>query len=289
MIRTINILFIVFFCCIQARSQGASDTIPFVLTPFNNIYVKAVLNEVDTLNLMFHTGESGATITEEAFDRILKPDAVTSADVESWGGKGESKILNNNQLQIGNYTFDDLEIWVNKRSGRLTDGKFGPSLFEGKIIELDYNNHLFIVHANLDKKFYKGYQKFKLIQQNGLLFIKGKLNIGQKNLTQLFMIHTGYGGNVLIDDEFAKEHALGTALKIVDKSILKDSYGNELVTQKATLPAFKIGKHRLKDISISFFSGAIGRQKISVLGNGVLKQFNSILDIDKGIIYLKSV
>jgi len=289
MIKVINIFFIVLLITVQASTQHLSDTIPFVLTPFNNIYVETVLNEVDTLNLMFHTGESGATITEKAFERITKLDSVIAASTESWGGKGDGKILQNNQLQIGSSFFHKLTVWVNKRSGQLTDGKFGPKLFAGKMLEIDYNKHLFIVHTAFKKEQLKGYQKFKLVQKNGLYFIKGKVVIGRKKIPQLFMVHTGYGGNVLLDDAFAKKHNLNKVLEIVDKSVLTDAYGNELVTQKALLPNFQLGKNVLNDLSISFFSGAIGRQKISVLGNGVFKQFNSILNVDKGIVYLKPV
>lgn len=274
-------------CILNSTAQNNPDTIPFVLTPYNNIYVQTILNEVDTLNLMFHTGEAGASITEAALNKIHQPDSMASSTVKSWGGQSNANSFENNHLQIGNHSFDNLTIWVNKRSGRLTDGKFGPGLFKGKVIEVNYDKKILIVHAQLDKKNYHTFQKFKLIQDNGLLFIKGKLNLGKSKRAQKFMIHTGYGGNVLLDDAFVQKHQLGSQLKIVDESVLLDSYGNKIITKKAILPAFKIGKHKLEDLSISFFDGAIGRQKISVLGNGVLKNYNTLLDLDKGFIYLQ--
>lgn len=281
-------LLLLFTSILNSNAQHP-DTIPFVLTPYNNIYVQTILNEIDTLNLMFHTGEAGASITEKALEKIHKPDSMTSSTVKSWGGQSDANFFANNQLQIGKHNFDSLTIWVNKRSGRLTDGKFGPGLFKGKLIEVNYDKQLFIVHAQMDKKKYRSFQKFKLIQDNGLLFIKGKLNLGKTKRSQKFMIHTGYGGNVLLDDAFVQKHQLGSQLKIVDESVLLDSYGNKIITKKAILPSFQIGKHKLDDLSISFFDGAIGRQKISVLGNGVLKHYNTLLDLDKGFIYLQPI
>lgn len=46
-----------------------SDTIPFFLTKFNNIVIQAVLNESDTVDLMFHTA-AGFTIGSHPFDTI---------------------------------------------------------------------------------------------------------------------------------------------------------------------------------------------------------------------------
>lgn len=287
MLRFLPIACILLSFIIEVKAQ-APDTIPFVLTPFNNIYVHAVLNRVDTLKLMFHTGENGVSITEQTLENISTKDTVNSVESESWGGKGTAQYFQHNQVSIGQQQFDSLNIWVDKHSGQLTDGKFGPLLFKGKIVEINYNQNIFIIHhLPLNKRQIKRFQKLPLILENGLLFVEGKLKIGKKMLSQRFMVHTGYGGTVLIDDEFAKQYQLSDQLDVTDKSTLKDAYGNTLITQKAVLPTFKLGRSKFKNLSISFFGGSIGRQKISVLGNGLLKEYNLILDIEAGYLYLK--
>lgn len=287
MFKTINTVTLILLVSISMKAQQ-SDSIPFTLTSFNNIYVQTILNKVDTLNLMFHTGENGVSITDEALNKMHSSKTTASVEANSWGGKGEAKFFENNRLQIGQSKFDSMTIWVDKYSGRLTDGKFGPRLFQDKVIEINYHDNLLIIHPlPVAKKTFKGYQKFKLIQENNLLFIKGKLKIANKFFVQKFMLHTGYGGNILIDDQFAQKHLLGEHLEIMEESSLLDSYGNKITTKKALLPLFKLGKNKLKKVSISFFDGAIGRQKISVIGNGLLKKHNTIIDIENGFIYLK--
>lgn len=287
MFRPIVLTFVFLSLLVNSNAQ-TPDTIPFVLTPFNNIYLNGILNHTDSLKLMFHTGENGVSITEQTLENIPVKDTVNAVEAEAWGGKGTAQYFRHNHIAIGQQKFDSLSIWVDKHSGQLTDGKFGPLLFEGKIIELDYNHNLFILHhLPLTKKQKKRFQKLPLTLENGLLFVEGKLKIGNKMLHQKFMLHTGYGGTVLIDDEFAKQHQLGKTLKVIDKSSLKDAYGNTLITQKAILPIFKLDRSKFKNLSISFFSGSIGRQKISVLGNGLLKEYNLILDIEGGYLYLK--
>lgn len=60
-----------------------------------------------------------------------------------------------------------------------------------------------------------------------------------------------------------------------------------LKTQKAILPAFLIGKQRLTDVPVAFFGGALGRQKMSVLGCEILKRFDWILDAKREYVYIR--
>jgi hypothetical protein len=47
--------------------EGQSDTIHFYLTHYNHLVIKALLNESDSVNLMFHTAAQAVSLmTEEA-------------------------------------------------------------------------------------------------------------------------------------------------------------------------------------------------------------------------------
>jgi hypothetical protein len=41
-------------------------------------------------------------------------------------------------------------------------------------------------------------------------------------------------------------------------------------------------------VPVSFFEGALGRQKVSVMGGDFLKRFNIVIDADRAFIYLKT-
>lgn len=274
----------------EGRSQNniETDTIPFLLTPHNNISIQTILNKKDTLHLMFHTGESSVTLTEAAANQIadLKPDQ--SVEAKSWGGEGEAKYSKNNYFTIGNFSWDSLTVWVDKLSGPSTQGKFGPNLFEDKIIEIDFDNSLMVIHYSLPGPILEdGYQKFKLTFDRSSMFINGDLEIGEHSYSNTFMIHSGYGGTILLDDKFAVKHAIGDKLETISESELRDSFGNVLKTKKAVLPGLTIGGVEFPNIPIGFFEGAIGRQKMSVMGSEVLKRFNIFLDLRHSAIYLK--
>lgn len=263
----------------------APDTIAFQLTEHNNLSVPAILNDQDTLQLMLHTAASGLTVITEAVSKLPSLEFADTDTVESWGGRQDSRYSQNNSLRIGQQNMDSITIWENAHSGPGTDGKFGLSFFEGKVLEIDFDRSLLIVHTRLPE--HTGFEKAELVRENGFLFLKGKAKVNKAEYENQFLIHTGYGGAILFDDEFAAKHQLGEQLEILSESELKDAYGNVLKTKKAKLPAFDLGFWALSDVPVAFFEGSIGRQKMSVVGGAMLKQFNLIFDLQNYALYLK--
>ena len=263
------------------------DTIPFELTDHNNLSVQAVLNKVDTLDLMFHTAAHDLTVTTEAIEEKLRSIVFNRTDtVTSWGGDQTAKFSSDNTLQIGSLEWEDISIWETRHSGPGTDGKFDPDRFENKIIEIDFDRKEMLLHPSLPEKA-KQFDEFKLIVENGFLFIEGGSDIGGKIYMNRFLIHSGYGGTILYDDQFTLDSQIGSQLSIIDEKELKDSYGNVITTKKAMLPRFNIGDILFEDIPVGFFEGSIGRQSMSVMGGDMLKRFNIIIDMEQESIYLK--
>ena len=123
--------------------------------------------------------------------------------------------------------------------------------------------------------------------RNDLMFVTGKMELRDKSINHQFLVHSGYGGTILLDDEFAKQHQLASDLKIISESQLRDSFGNVLKTKKARLPKMSFGNSGFSDLPVNFFDGAIGRQKMSVMGGNVMKRFNLIIDKSNSSLYIK--
>lgn len=262
--------------------------IPFQLTEYNNLSVEAILNEKDTVNLMFHTAANAVTLTEEAVKKIKSLRFAGADSVKSWGGEGNSsRFSKSNTLQIGDLKWENMPIWENKNSGPKTDGKFGIDLFENKVIELDFEKRLITLHTSLPGKS-MNYEKLKLIVENDNLFIEASCQIGQTVVKNKFLIHSGYSGDVLFDDKFVSENKFDEKLSVISEKELKDSFGNSVKTKKAILPVFQLGNEKLSDVPVGFFKGAIGRQKMSIVGGDILKRFNILIDEKREYIYLKA-
>ncbi|GAB3705449.1 hypothetical protein GCM10027592_37940 [Spirosoma flavus] len=261
-------------------------SIPFQLTEHNNISIKAILNQKDTLDLMFHTAANAVTLTEDGVKKIKNITFAGADSVSSWGGSGNSsRFSKDNSLQLGPLSWTNVSIWENKNSGPKTDGKFGIDLFVDRVIELDFNKNQLILHADLPDKS-KKYKKLKLYVENDLMFIEGNCEIENRILKNRFLIHSGYSGALLFNDTFVSENTIDKKLKVISEKELKDSFGNSVKTKRAVLPSFTLGNTKLTNVSVGFFTGKIGNQKVSILGGDILKRFNVLIDEKREYIYL---
>jgi hypothetical protein len=271
----------------QAQANLIIDTIPFELTSHNNISIEAVLGSIDTLHLMFHTAASAITVTTKATEKMKSIHWDKQIDIGSWGGRANSRYSKNNTLEIGKLNWDSVAVWEVKNSGPTTDGKFGPNLFEGYYIEIDFDENYIILHESLPSKA-EDYLKMKVFTAKGELFIQGTSTIDGIDYENQFLIHSGYGGTLLFDDKFVEESNIGERIEIKDEKELKDSFGNVLKIKKGSLPKFTIGDIELSDVPVGFFEGKMGQQHKSVMGGDLLKRFNIIIDGDREFIYLKA-
>ncbi|WP_430612712.1 hypothetical protein [Flavobacterium sp. JP2137] len=284
------ILISLLLCCsIGAKAQSnesAIPRIPFELTEYNNLLMKVVLNDVDTLDLMFHSAADAVHLTEAATRRLhLKFERVDQ--VKSWGGDvNASRFSPSNRIQLGDLQFENVPIWEDQNSGQHSDGKFGINLFDGKVIQIDFDRSVLLLPQQLPADI-DSYVKHRLLSENGYLFIEATAVIGAQELSNKYLIHSGYAAAVLFDDVFVEAFGIADKLTIVDESELKDSFGNVLKTQRAILPQLTIGPIVLNQLPVSFFSGAVNRQKMSVIGGDFLKRFQIVIDSKREYIYLK--
>lgn len=275
----------------QAITVNTADKeylIPFQLTDHNNLSIRAVLNDHDTVQLMFHTAANALTLTESSVKQLKHIQfSATTDSVSSWGGQGNSSRFSpNNKLSIGAIQWNQLPIWENKLSGQGTDGKFGMDLFKGWNVAIDFDHSLIKLTKDLPKNLV-GYQKNALTIQDNMLFIEGICQGKDSSYSNKFLIHSGFAGALLLDDHFAHLHQLGKQLEMAGEKKLKDSFGNTITTKESIVPSFLIGSVNLSNVKAGFFEGTLGRQPYSIMGGELIKQFNWIFDADRKFVYLK--
>lgn len=265
-----------------------TDTIPFVLTPANNMAIQSVLNGTDTVSLMFHTAAGAVNLINEAeekagsvvYDRKLE-------GANGWGGGGSMRVSTKNRMEIGKMKWEQVVIYEDERSGPGTDGKFGPGLFADKVLEIDFEGRFLVVHS-LPPEIGEDYVELDLKFKDVMMFLEGELDLGEgPALSGEFLLHSGYAGTVLLDDAFVAAHGVGEKLETLSERELQDSFGNAVKTKKALLPGLAIGEAEFEDVPIGFFEGAIGRQQMSIMGGDLLKRFNWIIDLQNAVVYLR--
>lgn len=196
--------------------------------------------------------------------------------------------LENHILQLGHQTWKQLTVYPVELSGQGTDGRFGWDLFDGKIVEIDFDHQRFIVHSQRPK-ISKHYSQLPMAYTQGLMTIKGTLQIKNKRYTSHFLFDNGYQRTILLDTSLMREQNYPSNLPILKKTILKNGQGKEVPVITVNNDQLHLGKETLFNIPVQLMTGTNpARFKIHILGNEVLKRFNTFLDFQNNVVYLKS-
>lgn len=250
----------------------AQGTTPFRLTKHNNIVVKTLVNDKDSLHLMFQIAMEDASISPE---RTRKADNIIFKD----------EISNGNTVKIGNKNYKNIRFFDNEFTGHEADGKIGTGIFKDKIFKIDYDQNQFVTYNQLPDL--KGYQPLPLFVENGQFYIVAESVINGKSHQANFLLQSGYSGGLLYSNEFADGKELDKNLKITGEKVMKNSAGQSITTKQGILPSLKLGNIILKDVTAGFFTGELKTQHKNYFAADVMKRFNWIFDADRKMVYIK--
>ena len=260
--------------------ESPEVTVPLVLDDSGSIAIDATINRTESVRLMLHTGVSSASLTNAAAEKLPGMTWNSQEKISSWGGDAEARVSVKNQLQIGDILLGDVTFTEVERAASGTDGKVGASQLGTRFIEFDFDQTTIRLFNELPDRMHD-YQSLPITVRDGLLFVTATLKIGDKQLKHPFMIHTGFGGTILLDDEFVDGNRLNQLLPRLGGRELQDSLGNKILTTQSEIEQFKIGSIELSNVAVELFDVSLGRQKISVVGVDVLRRFNFVIDFDQ--------
>lgn len=255
-------------------STKAQKTIPFRVTKYNNIIVKALVNKKDSLDLMFQIAMKEGSLSPE---RKRKADHVIF---------DKEEISDHNTVDIGSISLKNIRFTDNELTGHEADGKIGTGIFEGKIFAIDYDNNQFIIYDKVPDL--KGFQPVKIIPNENAFYISADNIIeGHQQQEAYFVLQSGYSGGILYSNDFAEKYDLNKKLKIIGEKNLKNSKAESLVIKQGILPFFRLGNFVFKDLSAGFFAGELKTQNVSYFGADMLRRFIWIFDAETETAYIK--
>ena len=253
------------------------DTIPLAINEQNTIYVTSVLNRSDTLQLNFDTGTSDLVLTNDALHHKVR----------------SSPALYNTayDLQIGD-RFYKSKIYPAKLSGHGTDGRFGWDLFDGLVVELNYDHQAMIVHSRLPAYVAadNAFAKLDIRYVDNVFLVKSTITQDKVDNENWFLFDTGYQRTAMLDSDLLREGNFPVAkMNVIKKMIMRGAQGNEIPVITATLETLTIGGYKLKNVPVQQQTAnkPLAGINIHILGNEVLKRFNVFLDFQQSIVYLK--
>ena len=252
------------------------DTIPMFINEHNTMYIAAVLNGTDTLWLNFDTGSSDITLKEETIAALKTPVALYS------------KLYD---LQIGSRHYNS-PVFDTKLSGHGTAGRFGWNLFDGYVVELNYDQNIMIVHSKMPSGIHndKRYTRLPMHYVDNIFLVKSSLQQGRTKQPFWFLFDSGYQRTAMLDNDLLKEeHFPAEQMKELNRVIMKDGRNNEIPVITAELDQMHMGKYTLKQVpaQVQTVNKPLVGLKVHILGNEVLKRFNTVMDFQHNMVYLK--
>ncbi|WP_228448120.1 MULTISPECIES: hypothetical protein [unclassified Chryseobacterium] len=250
------------------------DTLQLHMNEQNTIFVKTVLNKVDSLLLNFDTGTSDLVLTQETLKNKIKSSLKAGPNI----------------LQMGKKEYQGFKIYPAQLTGHGTDGRFGWDLFDGMIVELNHDKGIMVVHSQLPANVKSQYSQVPIKYFNNVFQVPVDIVQGEVKNKDWYLFDTGYQRTAMLDGPLLNEQGFPTdKMKVIKKVIMRGAQGNEIPVMTSNLQTLSLGKTKLKDIPVQLLSQSrpVTGTRMNILGNEILKRFNLFLDFQKNIVYLK--
>lgn len=249
-------------------------TIPFTLTG-SRIYFKGHLNDGKEVTIQFDLGAGGACVNRLSSEKLgLTFDRKTM--VSNTQGVNEARVSSGNVLSMAGFTWKGIPLTEVGNMKAEEDLIIGNGLFRDKIIEIDYEKMLLIIHERLPE-YAKKYKKQEVFFEQDRPKFKAEFIQNAKKYTFWCLFDTGREGTMLIGEDFTSQGDNWNSLKELE--IIN---GRKIVRLDAI-----IGRVVIRDIVTNAANPAQPQGRPTLFGNQVLNHFNVILDNRKGLLYLK--
>lgn len=263
------------------------DTIPFTLGNDHYIHLKGKVNNSETLDFIFDTG-AGTCVLNERGQNKAKINLNGQTDNEGSSGFTIEQTSSSNYLELSSLKWKNLSLtYIDYKGSINTDGVIGYNVFEDKVVEIDYEKNLLIIHTEMPKNI-SGYSSKKIRHDLNGTFIEATLNNGVKDYTGWYLFDTGGSLTVAVGGDYATNNQLYGTMKNLGNAIGTGNGKSFSKNEIVELPILKLFGFSITNIPIHIEAPEKSIYgEAGIIGNNVLKRFNTIIDYQNATIYLK--
>lgn len=294
--RLRNTMFLSVSClCLATASQlyGQEHNFEYI---GNHIYLDAIINGKPA-KLVFDTGAE-LIYLDSTFvaDKGLTFKKVGNAMLDGAGADGPSKtkiIFGEVSVSTGGKVYrPEYSPIINLKAllGEQADGIFGMKAISGKIISIDYRNRKFNLYDRLEPQMTDGFDCVPVKFQSRQILIPFKVTINHEiTISGDAHIDIGCGSGITVTSSAASMHGLEN---IAEKTSFESGgLGGKSAGYTIEIENADIGGIPVDTKSAQYStdqSGSLASSRyIANIGNAVWSQFDIILDLTAGKMYLK--
>ncbi len=261
----------------RQKAEQKSDTIPMTIGRNDKIFITASINGSAPLNFQFDLGAGGNIIKKGSIDKV-KMNFDGKTFLINSDGRNEVPTSSKNTLAVGQMYWDNnITFIVGDNMDHGEDGLLGNTLFQNKVIELNYDRSIMVIHDTMPS-IEDGYTRHNIILDGGVVpFVQASIKVNGSLFTDWYMFDTGYAGYLRISSALYKKHQLeGKVYKAFSL------WGNRII-----IPGFELGGHLFTNVKTVLEKPKQDGNSRGLIGNSLLKRYNVFLDNRNGYIYLK--
>lgn len=263
------------------------DTIPISIAK-GKLNLVGTVNGSGPLDLIFDTGAETCALYPSARGEgaELRLDGTTINS--GTGGATQRRTASDNRLTIAGLRWDHEPFIAVEKQADPADGIVGGPLFLGKVVELDYDRMIMIVHDDLPAKA-AGYARTAMPYVGPLTAVEVVLVAGEKREGGLFILDTAGTGAMNVNQAFAAAHGLPGTMRVLGKSTSRGVGSGVIRNEVVLVPELVIAGFSLPDVPVHLELPAAGNQAPpgGVLCMEVLARFNTILDYRRQEAYFR--
>lgn len=272
--------------------------VPFEL--YNNLIVVPVqLNDKLPMKFIVDTGIRTTILTEKIMSDAL---ALTLNRKIILKGPGEQQIIaahvaNNITIKIPGVVgrgqallvLEEDFLQLRNYLGVEVHGIIGYELFSRFVVEIDYNNHMLILHQSQSFEPKKNFERFPLTIEDTKPYIVTQIKINGKTSQSKLMIDTGASHALLLEEDEEKDIIIPK--RNIEANIGR-GLGGPIRGRLARIDQIKIGDYVLKGVISSFpeegqYLDTVFFNRHGTLGGELLSRFRVVFDYSSENIYLK--
>ena len=270
-------------------------TVPFLLSAENIVLVKGVLvGHSDTLNFILDTGSSGISLDSMTASQLgLKPE-ISDINIRGIAGIRKARFLYNQQLALNGFVIDSLNFHINNYEflsyvyGARIDGVIGYSLFSRYIVKLDYDNNTMQICSPGAIRYPRG--GYLLRPSIHTLPLQSAQIKDNRQINTRLLYDVGAGPALVLSQDFERDSAAIRPSK-PRYPVLAHGIGGKLDMEITTVRKFRLGPYRFRHVPTMVFDDAYNVTSYphlgGIIGNQLLKRFNTVFNYKKREIHLK--
>jgi len=252
------------------------------------LHLQGRFNASQPLDLIFDTGADIQVLYPSALGKGARLSFDGMVNNLGTGGRTQRQTSSDNHLEVGGLAWDHERVLYIEKQADSADGIVGYPVFQDKIVELDFDRMVMIIHEALPAHA-AAFRKTALLPAGTLTAVEVGLGLGARQVSGPLMLDTGGSGTLTVNAAFANAHGLSGTLQRLGTSQMGGVGPTVIQMDAVLLPELTLAGQTLRNVPITVERP--GQGTAASAGDSlfleVLSRFNLIFDYPRNEAYFK--